>query len=163
LTLAGGDAFSEGAFVVLATDIRNGFAGRGTGRVTQDGDHVVVKVFLYNQSGSVLGTVVRSDGITPVATGEVVVSHNAQSLGCAPPYAHGCDGGDQIRLGALTADVVEAATGRRGFGTGSIDLDRQEVPIHIVESALGVVRGTVLEAGALQPLKGWQVSLTQTV
>jgi hypothetical protein len=161
--LGGADSLTEGAFVVLATDTRNGFAGRGTGKVQQDGDHVVVKVFLYNQSGSVVGTVFRSDGLTPVSNGEVVISRNGQSLAFALTDASGAYSVNLIPLGPFDVDVFEAATARRGFATGSIDLDGQVVPVYIVEAALGTVRGTVLEAGSLQPLKGWQVSLSQTV
>ena len=37
------------------------------------------------------------------------------------------------------------------------------MPVHIVEGALGMVRGTVLESGVLQPLKGWRVVLSQSI
>jgi hypothetical protein len=65
-------------------------------------------------------------------------------------------------LGPVSVDVFEAATARRGFASGHVDLDHQEVAINVREAALGVVRGTVLDNGTLVPLKGWEVDLTQT-
>ena len=165
VTFAGGDAFSEGPFTVAATDVRNGFAGRASGRIDQDGQQVVVKVFLFNQSGTVHGTVYRSDGLTPVANAEVVLTGGAASLPLA--YAlTGADGAyllDQIPLGAVSLAVFDAATGRRGAGSSRVDFDHQDVAIDVTEAALGVVRGTTLDAGTLSPLKGWTVVVRQVL
>ena len=75
LVLSGGDAFSEGDLVVIATDVRNGFAGRASGRVIKDGDNVTIDVFLFNASGTVFGTVFQADGVTAVPNAEVVISN----------------------------------------------------------------------------------------
>ena len=89
IVFSGQDAFPEGPFVVSATDIRNGFAGRASGKVVSDGEQVVLKVFLYNQSGVVFGTLVKSDGVTPVANAEVVVNHGPTPVAFALTDAAG--------------------------------------------------------------------------
>ena len=162
VVVGGTDAFPEGAFVVTATDIRNGFAGRASGTIVSDGEHVPVKVFLYNQSGVVFGTIVKSDGVTPVPNAEVVVLHGPRPVAFALTDATGAYRVEQIPLGAISVEVFDAVTARRGSASGSVDFDRQEVPIHIVQSALGVVRGTIAETGSLVPLKGWEITLYET-
>ena len=162
IVFSGPDAFPEGQFVVTATDIRNGFAGRASGKVASDGEQVVVKVFLYNQSGVVFGTIVKSDGVTPVANAEVVVFRGSAPTAFALTDATGAYRVDQIPLGDISVEVFDPVTARRGSGSGRVDFDRQEVPVHIVQSALGVVRGTIMEAGSLVPLKGWEITLSET-
>ena len=65
LVVDGGDAFTEGAYVVIATDLDNGFAGRASGVVTHDGQEVTTTVFLYNQRGVVYGSVSSSPTGSP--------------------------------------------------------------------------------------------------
>ena len=162
VTIGGGDAFTEGAFVVVATDVRNGFAGRASGSIVHDGDNISVNVFLFNQSGAIFGTVFQSDGLTAVSNAEVVVSKAGKPLAFVVTDATGSYRVDQVPLGSVAVDVFEAATGRRGSATGSVDADKQEVPINVRESAQGLVRGTVLDISNLTPLKGWAVTLTET-
>lgn len=162
IVFSGGDGFGEGQFVVAATDVRNGFAGRGSGKVTRDGEDVTTRVFLYNATGTVSGHVFASDGATPVPNAEVVVSNADGPLAFAVTDAAGSYQQDTIPLGAFKVDVFEAATAARGFASGRIDLDRQNVPVDVQLGALGLIKGVVLEAGTQAPLKGWQVSLAQT-
>ena len=178
LVLSGGDAFAEGDLVVLATDVNgNGFAGRATGRVTRDGENVTINVFLFNASGTVFGTVFEADGVTTVPNAEVVISNCVGDpffvgVGTAPcitggPLAFGVTDAtgsyrqDLIPLGGFRVDVFEAATARRGFASGRIDLDHQQVPANVIEAARGLVTGTALAAGSLAPLKNWEVRLDQ--
>jgi len=165
LTLAGADGFSEGQFVVVATDVRNGFTGRASGRVDTDGQTVAVRVFLFNQTGTVHGTVFKSDGLTPVSNAEVVLSGGASQLplAFALTASDGSYSMDQIPLGAFSLEAFEAATARRGFANSRVDLDRQDVAVDITETALGVVRGTALDAKTLDVLKGWTVRLNQVL
>jgi len=162
IVFAGGDGFTEGQFVVSATDVRNGFAGRVSGRVTRDGEDVTVRLFLFNATGSVSGHVFGSDGATPVPNAEVVITNADGPLAFAVTDANGAYEQDTIPLGDFQVDVFEAATAARGFSSGRIDLDRQLVPVDVTLAALGLLKGVVLEAGSLAPLKGWQVSLDQT-
>ena len=101
MVFGGGDAFSEGDLVVKATDQRNGFAGRASAKVVNDGETVVVKVYLYNASGSVYGTVYKSDGITPVPNAEIIVSNGGGPLTFAVTGADGAYRQDLIPLGSL--------------------------------------------------------------
>ena len=163
LRLEGGDAFSEGDVAILATDLRTGFAGRATARVTNADGDVTVDVFLYNASGSVAGRVFKSDGLTPVANAEVVISNDRGPLVLGITDASGDYRADLIPLGPFAIDVFEAATARRGRASGRIDFDRQVVPVNIAEVGRGLVTGTVLESGTLGPLRGWDVSLDPAV
>ncbi|MEQ1871699.1 MAG: Ig-like domain-containing protein, partial [Vicinamibacterales bacterium] len=159
--LAGGNGLNEGEFAILATDTRNGFAGRASGKVRADSAGVNVSVFLYNASGTVSGTVFAPDGLTPVPNAEVVISNLDGPLTFAVTDAQGRYLQDLIPLGDFAIDVFEAASGRRGFATGRIDLNHQEVPVNIVELGMGLVRGRVLAGGDLDPLPGWRVTAAQ--
>ena len=147
--------------VTLATDTRNGFAGRATARIAHDGENLTVSVFLYNAAGVVVGTVFAPDGVTPVPNAEVVLSNQLGPLAFVTTASDGRYRIEQIPLGAFSMDVFEAATGRRGFGAGQIDLNQQEVPVNIVQLGIGLVKGRVLRAGDLEPLVNWDVSLSQ--
>ena len=93
---------------------------------------------------------------------EVVVSNTPGPLALTVTDAAGTYRVEQVPLGAFTVDVFEASTGQARICQRSIFADGQEVPVNITEAALGVVRGTVLEAGSLSPLKAWRVGLIQT-
>ncbi len=164
LVLDGRDAFSEGELVITATDLRPGFGftGRASGRVSRDGENVTITVYLFNQSGTVFGTVFGSDGLTPVPNAEVVISNEQGALAFAVTDASGGYRQDFIPLGDFRVDVFEAATARMGFASGRIDLDRQEVPVDIVQLGRGLVTGTALEVGSLQPITNAEVTLQQT-
>jgi hypothetical protein len=56
----GGDAFTEGPFVVTATGTQqNGFAGVASGKIVNDGETVTLNVYLATATGSVHGVVRR--------------------------------------------------------------------------------------------------------
>jgi hypothetical protein len=157
----GGDAFSEGEFVVRVTDLRNGFVGRKAGRVTSDGALVTVDVFLFDATGVMTGTIFEPDGITPVPNAEVVISNAGGALAFAVTGPDGVYREAEIPLGVVRVEAFDARTASRGFGEARIDFNAQEVPLNVSLAALGVVRGTLLEAGSLLPLKNWQVTLSQ--
>ncbi|MGC4081205.1 MAG: Ig-like domain-containing protein [Vicinamibacterales bacterium] len=159
--LTGGDALTEGAFLITATDRRNGFTGRARGEMTSDGQAIVVKVYLYNAAGSVRGTVYSTDGFTPVANAEVIVGGAQGPLAFAVTGSDGRYLVDTVPLGPITIDAFEARTGRRATGSGRIDAANQQVTIDLVESGIGMVRGTLLQRSTLLPLKGWEVTLQQ--
>ncbi|MEQ1871485.1 MAG: carboxypeptidase regulatory-like domain-containing protein, partial [Vicinamibacterales bacterium] len=179
LVLDGGDAFTEGDVVVMATDPANGFAGRATGRVTSDGGNVTINVFLFNASGTVSGTVFAPDGLTPVPNAEVVISNCVEEpffigVGAAPCISGGplvfavTDSTgryrqDLIPLGPFRVDVFEAATARLGFASGSVDFNQQQVPVDVTQFGRGLVTGTVFAAQTLAPLKNWEVAITQVL
>ena len=159
--LTGGDALAEGSFVVNATDPSTGFAGRAQGRVTADGEQLAIQVFLYNAAGTVSGTVFGPDGFTPVPNAEVIVS------GAGGPLAFTVTGSDgrysvsTVPVGNVGVEIFEAKTGRRGAASGRVNADGQDVNIDVVEAAIGMVRGQVLQEATLDPLKGWTVMLSQ--
>ena len=162
IVFGGGDAFSEGELVITATDQSSGFAARASAKIVKDGQNVLVKVFLYNASGTVYGTVFKADGITPVPNAEVVISNLSGPLAFAVTDSDGSYRTALIPLGPFFIETFEAASARRAFASGRVDLANQEVPVNLVQSGLGVVKGTLLQGGALSPLKGWEITLQQT-
>ena len=161
IIFSGGDALPEGELVVLAQDPVTGFAGRASARITADDDAVHVDVYLFNATGSVYGTVYEPDGITPAPNAEVIISNQDGSLGYSVTDGEGKYRFELMPLGEFDINVFEAATGRRGIASGSIDLADQEVPLNIVESPIGFITGTALAAGDLTPLVGWPVEIRQ--
>jgi hypothetical protein len=157
----GGNGVNEGEFTVLATDRSNGFAGRKTARVTSDGQNLTVKVYLHDQWGTVSGTVFAPDRTTPVANAEVVLSKDLAPLAFAVTGADGTYEITQVPLGAFTLDSFSAATARRGFAVGSVDVNQQHVPADIFQLGMGVVRGRVMRSGDLDPLVNWEITLDQ--
>jgi hypothetical protein len=167
---AGGDALTEGLFVVKATDIAgNGFSGRASGKVVKDGEAVTVKVFLFDQTGSVSGRVLRRDG-TPAVNAEVVITAAGGGGPDRPGglLAHTITDGsggfsyDAIPVGKFGIEIFDPATAGRATASGEIFVKGQHVgPIVIVEDPLSVVRGTLVEVGTLKPLRGWRVTFSQ--
>ncbi|MGE5243771.1 MAG: carboxypeptidase regulatory-like domain-containing protein [Betaproteobacteria bacterium] len=158
-SFTGGDAIGEGTFVVAATDVRNGLSGRASGKITSDGQQLTLTVYLYTASGSVHGTVFRPDGVTPVPNADVVISGAGGPLAYTVTDGSGSYSQDLLPLGPFTVEVFEAATARQGTASGSIDLDKQQVPANVVLGALGLVKGTVLASGSLEPIVGAIVHL----
>ncbi len=158
----GGDAFTEGPFVVTAVGTQqNGFAGVASGKIVSDGEPVALNVYLATATGSVHGFVHRPDG-SPAANAEVVISNADGAIGFNVTDSAGNYTQDLIPLGVFTVDAFEASTAGHGAATGQIFLAGQDVPANITEDALAVVTGRVVESGTQAPLKGWRIAFSQT-
>ena len=152
----------EGDFTVLARNLQNGFAGRASGRVTADGEQVIVTVYLWDATGTVSGTVFGPDGITPVSNAEVMISNLQGPLGIVISDENGRYSMDTIPLGDFEVKVFTAATGRTGLEQGTILLTGQEVPVNIVLFPVGYVTGNVLSAEDRTPVEGYRVMIIQS-
>ena len=158
---SGGDAFTEGPFVVTATGIQqNGFAGVGSGKIVNDGETVTFNVYLATATGSVHGFVRRPDG-SPAPNAAVIISNAGGAIGFNVTDATGSYTQDLIPLGPFSVDAFEAANAGHGAGSGQIFVAGQNVPVDITEDALAVVTGHLVQAGTLAPLKGWRISFSQ--
>ncbi|MDD2853093.1 MAG: carboxypeptidase regulatory-like domain-containing protein [Desulfuromonadaceae bacterium] len=160
LMLTGIDALDEGSFTVLAESI-DGFAGRSSGKIITDGTQVEVKVYLFDFTVTVKGTVFKQDGITPVRNAEVAISNGSGDLAFAVTNANGEYSQDYIPLGDLKISIFEAATGRRGFATATAYSTTPIVTVNVSEMPIGLVKGTIYQGGDLQPLARWIVTLRQ--
>jgi len=150
----------EGTFAVFAQDLSRGFSARSSGKVVKDGQGVTLDVHLYDATGVVYGTVYRADGVTPVPNADVSIFNAQGPLAFNVTDGSGQYRQDTIPLGAVSVAVFEAATGRRGGGSGSIDLAGQQVPITVNEAAVGHVKGVVFDAATMAPLRAWTVTLS---
>ena len=56
---------------------------------------------------------------------------------------------DFIPVGPVFIETFEAATARVGSASGRVDFSHQTVPIDVVENALGLVKGVLLQSGSL--------------
>jgi len=161
ILFVGADGFSEGDLVIEATDMRNGFTGRGTARIVSDGEQVTANVYLYDAVGTVYGQVYGPDGFSVVPNAEIVVSNNAGPLAFAITGVDGSYRIGYVPLGPVRVEAFEARTARRAAGSGQIDLAGQEVPINLTQASIGVIKGRVLESASRAPMKGWTVTLSQ--
>ena len=160
VTFDGGDRLTEGDFVVEAVG-PTGFTGRASGRIEADSTQVITDVRLSDATGTVHGVVYAADGVTPVANADVVVANNLGPLAFAVTGPGGEFTLGMIPLGDVSVEVFDAKSGRRGNGAGRIDFDEQQVPINVVLSAVGAVKGIVLDSNTRAALKGWTVTLQQ--
>ena len=151
----------EGDFTILARNLQNGFAGRAPGRVTADGEQVIVNVYLWDATGTVSGIIYGPDGLTPVPNAEVMTSNLQGPLGIVISDENGRYSMDTIPLGDFEVKVFEAATGRTGLEQGTILLAGQEVPVNIVLFPVGYVTGNVLSAEDRTPVEGYRVMIIQ--
>jgi 5-hydroxyisourate hydrolase-like protein (transthyretin family) len=159
VSFGGADAFSEGEFVIVSTDLRNGATGRARGRITTDGVPVSVDVFLSTSSGVVFGRVQRPDRATPVPNAEVIIFSGNDAVAFNTTNELGQYREVGIPLGPVRVEVFEAATARRGAASGQLATNGAQIELNVVEEALGVVRGRVVAAVTLQPLVGWRVTV----
>ncbi len=163
IVFGGGDALSEGQFVVTALD-QNGFAGRKAGRVTTDGTGVVVDVFLFDATGTVNGQVLREDAnaaLVAVPNAEVILSTASGPIAFALTDAQGAFSVPLVPTGNVTAEAFDPVTAGRGRASGVVLGGTQTTSMTLTLEALGSIRGTLVQSGSLQPLKGWTVQLNQ--
>ncbi len=164
IVFGGGDALSEGQFVVTAMDA-NGFAGRKSGRVIADGTNVTVDVFLFDATGTVNGQVLRADpsgALLPTPNAEVILSNASGPLAYTITDALGQFSVPLIPTGAFSLEAFDPTTAARGRASGIVLGGSEAASVTVRLEALGSIRGTVLQSGTLQPLKGWTVALNQT-
>ena len=162
VVFAGGDGFSEGELVITAVDQGSGLTGRASARLVRDGERLSVRVYLANATGTVFGTLYRSDGTTPVPNADVVISNADGPLSFGVTGIDGTYRLEQVPLGEIFVESFEASTARRAYASATLHLARESVPVTLVQGGLGIVRGTLVEGRTLAALRGWEITLEQT-
>ena len=158
----GGDALSEGLFVVTATDA-SGFVGRASGTVVTDGAPVTVNVFLFDATGTVTGQVLREDAtaaFVPVPNAEVLINTSTGAIAYAVTNAQGQFEVSLVPTGPITVEAFDPVTAGRGRLTAIVS-NNLPTTFSVRLESLGVIRGTLVQSGSLAPLKGWTVRLNQ--
>jgi hypothetical protein len=163
VTFGGGDALSEGQFVITATG-PGGFAGRAAGRVLVDGQPVTVDVFLFDATATVTGQVFREDataGLVNVPNAEVIISNASGPMGFTVSDAAGVFSLPLVPTGPFTIEAFDPSTAARGRAAGTVFAGNEPVSVSVRLEPLGSIRGSVVQSGNRAPLKGWTVTLTQ--
>ena len=158
------EGLSEGQFVVKALG-PGGFAGRASGAIASVGGDVTVNVYLYDATGTVTGLVTRlnsTGAAVAVPNAEVILSVGGTPIAFAVTDASGIYTVTLVPVGAFSVEAFDPVTAGRGRASGSVTGGAVPIEANVLLDALGVIRGVVLESGTLEPLKGWQVRLSQT-
>ncbi|MDT7780154.1 MAG: large repetitive protein [Acidobacteriota bacterium] len=154
------DQVGIGGFNVTATDPASAFRGRASGTINSFTDNVGLDIHLA-ASGTVTGTIFRSDTTTPFAGAQVSVYTQSFSslVGTATADAQGHYTVDNVPLGNFIVDVSDAATGDRGRQTNQLNANGATATVNVVMNGTGRVVVTVRRLSN-SVVSGAQVSLT---
>ena len=158
ITFAGGDAITEGPFSVSAFDSSSGITGFASDVLPSPDADVEVRIVLPDESGTVRGRFLRTDGTTGIPNAQVALS----ASGGQAFDTTGADGSflfEGVLKGGFGLDAFDATTARRGKSSGAIALNGEEVTADIVEVPQGTVKGRVLLSKDSSPIAGAEVSI----
>jgi 6-phosphogluconolactonase (cycloisomerase 2 family) len=130
-----------GAFDVIATSdiLRQG--GHTSGSITSDKQSVMADITL-GPSGSITGTVVQSDGVTPAAGAQVSLPIGFFAL----TDANGNYRMDFVPLRTYPVLATNPANGDQGAGSATLSSQDQTQVVNITLNGLGKVVVTVIDA-----------------
>ena len=93
-------------------------------------------------SGSVQGTFVATDGLTPIYGAEVAIGN----LGYATTDTNGFFEFDGVPLGTYTITSMDPVTGGNAETTATITSQGQVTTVELVEATLGTINGVVIDS-----------------
>ncbi len=147
---------AEDAYGVLATF--DDVAGRAGFRIEQTdvlAGRVVEVTVTLRAFGTVTGTFLEADGVTPIASGQVSIrTSGAASAAATQTDAQGRFTFAIVPEGRFTVHGIDPRTRREGEATGRIEGQDDIEDIAVVTGALGRVEGRVLTADGLAPVPG---------
>ncbi|MEG7522132.1 MAG: carboxypeptidase-like regulatory domain-containing protein [Chromatiales bacterium] len=147
---------TEGKFGVMAEEQGTGLKGRASGAIARDGETTLV--LTLHGAGTVTGTYLAADGITPVANANVTLNGGIQAY--ANTDADGRFFLDAIPVGRFTVEASDPLTGRLGRASGELFVQGDLVDITIIQFGRGSVEGFVTQADGVTPVAGAHVSLS---
>ncbi|QYZ65331.1 MAG: hypothetical protein OI74_04575 [Gammaproteobacteria bacterium (ex Lamellibrachia satsuma)] len=148
---------TEGKFGVMAEEQGTGLKGRASGDILRDSE--VNLVLTLQGAGTITGTYLAADGVTPVANANVTL--NARGvLAYANTDADGRFLIDAVPVGPFTVEASDPLTGRLGRASGELFVQGDLVDISIIQFGRGSVEGFVTQADGVTPVAGARVSLT---
>lgn len=147
---------TEGKFGVMAEEQGTGLKGRASGAIARDGETTLV--LTLHGAGTVTGTYLAADGITPVANANVTLNGSIQAY--ANTDADGRFFLDAIPVGRFTVEASDPLTGRLGRAGGELFVQGELVDITIIQFGRGSVEGFVTQADGVTPVAGAHVSLS---
>jgi len=154
---------APGNLTVEGVDPTNNESGQSTGALGLSGQTIQINVQLL-PSGTVSGTVVQSDGVTPAPGAQVLLCQSLSGTSCSGYSAttvtntNGAYSLSGVPLVGFTVDVTNS-NGDRGRSTGQLSNNGQTVTLNVRLNGFGAVTVTVKDAnGNLIP--NAQVTLT---
>ena len=154
---------APGNLVVQGTDPNNNDRGQSTGTLGFSGQSLEVDVQLV-PSGTVTGTVLQSDGVTPAPGAQVLLCQGFSGVGCSGyqativANANGAFSFTGVPLVGFVLDVTNP-NGDRGRTSGQLSSNGQTLTLNVRLNGLGTVNVTVQDAsGNLIP--NAQITLT---
>ncbi len=147
---------TEGKFGIMAEEQGTGLKGRASGTIVRDSE--VTLVLTLQGAGTVTGTYLAADSITPVANANVVLNaRGVQAYGNTD--AVGRFFIDAVPVGPFSVEASDPLTGQFGKAGGELFAQGGLVDITIIQSGRGSVEGFVTQADGATPVAGARVSL----
>jgi Bacterial TSP3 repeat/Carboxypeptidase regulatory-like domain/Bacterial Ig-like domain (group 2) len=146
-----------GTLRLSATFALSSTGGTANSAITRDGQTVTANISLL-PTGTISGTVYRSDGTTKVSGAAVTLNFTAYST---VTNSAGAFTIANVPLGGYTATAVDSSTGDRGKANVALSVAGNTVPVTINMLGLGTVNVTVLDGGG-NPSGGAIVQLSAT-
>ncbi len=132
-----------------------GRGGRGAALIDRDGAAAAVTVSL-TPTGTVTGTFVKADGVTPIGGGQVKLLRSGQTVAftacSSDPLEPGRFRMDYVPLGDFVLEGFDPTTERSGRGSGKLAQDGETVDVKITVLPRGTVEGVVLNYGGTAPV-----------
>ncbi len=131
-----GNYSAMGQFVVASTKL----SARGGGSVAANG--LLVLTLHLGATGSIRGTFVQQDLVTPVNGAQVTIGN----LGFAATDTNGFFRFDGVPVGTYQLSGADPVTGANGRAVTTINFNGQTQTVQIVEGTLGTVNGFVISS-----------------
>lgn len=121
------------------------------------GTNLTARVVL-STSGSIAGSFYERTSGAPIGGATIWVRSHGRVIASGATTGDGRFRVEGIPLGSYEIEAVNAVSGRRGFSTFRLSVDRELVTVDVVEQELGDVDGFVRDSQGL-PLAGLEISL----
>ncbi|MCJ7526055.1 MAG: carboxypeptidase regulatory-like domain-containing protein [Candidatus Aminicenantes bacterium] len=151
---------SEGDLALTAKDPLSLLGGRANGTLSGNNGSVQIDVVLET-SGTVCGRVLDVDGVTTVASAQVILYHSRYQnpFGYCVSDQEGKFEFLYVPAGSFYVEVFSPASGRKGKKSGKIVADNETVDLDVLLEARGTVSGTFYDGSGVNPIAGAQVTI----
>jgi hypothetical protein len=139
-----------------------GRGGRGEAIIPSDGASVTATLSL-TPTGTVTGTFVKADGVTPVGGGQIKLLQGYKTLAFTSSSTDPAELGrfrmDYVPLGDFVLEGFDPTTERSGRGSGRLSQDGETVDVKVTVLPRGTVQGVVLNNSGTAPIDRADVTI----